>query len=294
MEKEKLESLLSKEADGELSPEEADALEQAIASDADAARLAASWRRTGKALERLASELGSPSSEARDRVLAGVRVAEPTAGSHGTPSAFTVRPAAPNDWRALVAAAGIVLALGTGFGVGAAVFANQRPAPATEAVVDIRTLRDALRETRTLMPERVRWTALCAGQLSLGTSPVPVGGASDFHFVTFTVRRSDRPTPMVSQIAVLNGEEAVVEWEDDGWWSISCIPVADGPDVALSARVSFRPAGSEREVTLSAEPTISGTGSIPLVSSRIGGVAFKVYVSVTRTLRPSAEGRTTL
>jgi hypothetical protein len=296
MEREQLESLLAKEADGELAPEEADALERVVASDADAAQLASSWRRTNKSIEHFASELGSPSPEARERVLAGARAAEPVAVLPGTPNALTFPAAPARDWRVvLAAAAGIVLALGTGFGVGAAVYADPRPASTPDAVVDIRTLRDALRETRTLMPERVRWTALCAGRLSLGTSPVPVrGGASGFHFATFTVHRSDRPTPMVCQIAVLDGEEAVVEWESDGWWSISCLPVTEGPDVALSTRISFRPAGSERGVALAAEPTISGGGPVPLVSSRIGGVEFEVSVSVTRALGSDAEGRTSL
>jgi len=279
MDKDSLERLLAKESDGELAPAEVEALEGAIASDAEAAKVAASWRRAGTALDGFVSGLGAPSPEVSERVLAEVRTVS------------SIRAAAFRDWRvALAAAAGVVLALGTGFGLGAAVFAERPPT----SVLDTGTLRDALRETRALMPERVRWTALCGGRLSLGTSPVPVRGGGDFHFVTFTVSRSDRPTPMVSQIAVLDGEEALVEWESDGRWSISCLPVADGPDVALSTRVSFRPAGSERGVALASEPTVSVDGPVLLMSSRIGDVAFEVHVSVARAPRSGAGGRTTL
>ena len=68
MERDELERLLSKELDGELTPEEAAALKAAIETDPDAARLAESWRRTEAALRKHISTLGEPSADVRARV----------------------------------------------------------------------------------------------------------------------------------------------------------------------------------------------------------------------------------
>ncbi len=308
MEREEFEGLLAREADGELTPEELTSLKAEVDSDPESRELAASWRETDRALEDFTSALGGPSEEARGRVLAGETVPgtvcrnSPTGALHKRflapfpPSRPEPVERPPRDWRVvLAAAAGLVLALGTGFGIGAAVFARSGSASAPEsAATDLHTLREALRETRTLLPAQVRWTALCGGRLSLGTSPVPVRSAGVFHFATFFVERSDRPRPMVCQMAVLDGEEAVVEWESDGHWSIGCIPVAEGRALRLSTQVSFRPEGSARGVTLAAEPTISGGERVPLVSSRVGGVRFTVHVVVERGSRSGDREGTTL
>ena len=213
-------------------------------------------------------------------------------------------------WRfASAAAAGLVLALGTGFGLGAAFFAPTgaaipHPSP-PGPVVDLRMLREALHQTQALIPERLCWTALCGGRLSLGTAPLPLGSESAFYFVTYFVERSDLPRPTVCQIAVREGEEATVEWTSGGRWSISCRPVGDYPSrasgsfnrsnerpndgtVRLPTQITYRPEGSREGVALAAEPTISGGERLSLMSSRVGGVAFEVSVTVERAARLSS------
>lgn len=288
MAREELERLLAKEQDGELTPEEDASLTAEIDSDPDARRLAGSWRRTGQALDDYTSALGSPSAGARARVLGGA------SGSRG----MYRRVSGPSRRRLpLAAAAGLLLALVAGFGLGAAFFtrpdATARGPLRGELVTDLGTLRQALRETQALMPRRLRWTALCEGQLSLGTAPLPLEGAGAFYFITYFVERSDRPRPMICQVAVLDGEDATVSWESDGTWSISCRPVGAGEAVRLPTHVSYRPEGSPRGVAVASEPTISGKGRVSLVSSRIGGVEFTVSVTVERG-SPSGvrEGRT--
>lgn len=290
---EELERLLSKELDGELTPGEIERLAAEIDSGPDAERLAASWRRMGTRDEVLTSALGGPSAGARARVLAGAHAEWGTTGPHGSTEPAEVR----SRRFVLAAAAGLLLALGSGFGLGAAFFA--RPGAASGAtrhgpVADLRMLREALHQTQALMPERVRWTALCGGKLSLGTNPLPLGRGGEFYFVTYSVERSDLPRPTVCQIAVREGQEATVEWSSGGRWSVSCRPFPEGGALRLPTRVTYRPEGPQEGLVLAAEPTISGAGPIPLISSRIGGVAFNISVSLVRDPGPGTRGRTTL
>ena len=310
MNREELERLLSKELDGELTPEETERLAAEIDSDPDAERLAASWRKTGKVLEASTSALGGPSGGVRARVLAGAHAGWGTTGPHGSTELATRLSSSKSEvrgWRfVLAAAAGLVLALGIGFGLGAAFFARQVTAPVRSTgdaasgstrpgpVADLRMLREALHQTQALMPDRVRWTALCGGKLSLGTNPLPLGRGGDFYFVTYFVERSDLPRPTVCQIAVREGEEATVEWTSGGRWSVSCRPERSGGALRLPTRVTYRPEGPEEGLVLAAEPTISGGERFPLMSSRMGGVAFTVSVAMERATGPREHEGTTL
>lgn len=203
-----------------------------------------------------------------------------------------------NWWRPAVAAAlGLAYLAGFYSGHGSTpnpVASIPSPPAHTFQPADFGLLKKAVTESYALLPRQVAWTALCGGQLQLGTLPLSGESPSEIWLLSFYWQAEGGPRKQLCQIALLGADEARLEWYQDGLWELKVRAVADGAGRRLLTALVFTPKDQTRKFSLAAGPALAERQPLAIAAAKLGAHTFTLSAIAQRmdTALVSCGGKT--